>query len=161
MKMTGFWILVLSALFLTTKPLAFAASDSAPYDTLLISGEEKHLIAKLLTTMADNNVIKLLFEKKKLEKIGERIHHVHPMRFLGTVFTDGRLSSSMKEISRSGFKWDGFMEGFAERMRGEAKRGNLLPYVPGFAEAVHRNPEEIAAYIERLDFEGLVKYLIN
>ncbi len=131
-----------------------------PYELLSITAQEKQLISKLLTTMADNNVFQLLIEKGRLEKIGKNIHHIHPMRFLATVFSDQQLTECMREIRRSHFKWDGFMDGFAQRMKGEAAKGNLAPYVPGFASEVHRDPEVILSYILSQNFEGLVKFLI-
>jgi hypothetical protein len=153
-------VLFLCLLFFSS---AVRAEDPGPnpYQLLPISPSEKQLIAKLLTTMADNNVFQLLLEKGRLEKIGKNIHHIHPMRFLGTVFTDRHLSTCMREIRKSHFKWDGFMDGFAERMKGEAARGNLIPYVAGFASEVHRDADMILSYINSLNFEGLVKFLIS
>lgn len=132
-----------------------------PYNELRISQEEKDLIRKLLFTMAESSIFELLFEKGKLEKIGERINVVHPVRFLGTVFSDPRLVYCMKEIYKSSFKWDGFSEGFCERMRKEAAAGNLVMYLPGFAKAVKRPLDTIMTYVDVNDFEGLVKYLIK
>ncbi|NGX46020.1 MAG: hypothetical protein K940chlam2_01201 [Chlamydiae bacterium] len=137
------------------------SGQSSPYDNLTISAEEKMIIGRLLMTMAENNVFELLMEKKRLERWGEEIDHVHPVRFLGTVFTDPRLVHCMREIRRSSFKWNGFMEGFSERMREEATNNNLVKYVDGFAEAVKREPAELYPFFEQVDFEGLVKYLLN
>lgn len=136
-------------------------SEPSPYDSLAITAEDRKTICKLLMTMAENNVFKLLIEKKRLEQWGDEIYHVHPVRFLGTVFTDPRLIYFMREIRRSSFKWDGFVEGFAERMREEASRNNLVRYVDGFAEAVQRDSVEIYPFFEKADFEGLVKYLLK
>ena len=133
----------------------------SPYDTLLITAEEKVIIGRLLMTLAEDNVFKLLMERKRLERWGEQIGHVHPVRFLGTVFTDPRLTYCMREIKRSSFKWDGFVDGFAERMQEEAEKNNLVKYVQGFAAAVNRDPEGLYPYFEKADFEGLVKYLLK
>lgn len=162
MMRSRFYSVILAVLLIASRA-SFAAEpvSSSPYETLTISLEEKHLINKLLTTMAENNIFKLLLEKKRLEMIGENIQRVHPIRFLGTVFTDHHMVDCMHKIRESGFKWDGFVEGFGERMRQEAKRDNLAPYVPGFAEAVQRNPDKIMVYIKAVDFEGLVKFLLS
>ena len=163
MRLRGCY-LILCILFLTIKPFAFCANtySTNSYESLLITQEQKNQITELLRTMAENNVLKLIFKQGGLKEIGAFIQPVHPLRFLGTVFTDKRLTGYMREIRKSDFKWEGFMkEGFVERMRREARHGNLLPYVPGFARAVSRNPERIVSYIEAMDFEGLVIFLLS
>lgn len=131
------------------------------YQQLSISVTDKQNISSILTTMAENNVFKLLFQKKRLEKLGRDINHVHPIRFLGTVFSDQRLIHCMYEIRRSTFKWDGFLDGFSQRFKEEVKAGNVKPYIPGFAAALNIKAEDIQAYINYNDFEGLVIYLME
>ena len=130
------------------------------YHQLPITSEEKKMIAKIIYTMADNNVFKLLFEKKKLEKIGKKIHHVHPLKFLGTVFSDPTLVHHMRKIRESSFKWEGFMDGLAHRMVEESGRDNLRKYLPGFCAAINANLEVVTSYADRGDFEGLVISLL-
>ncbi len=132
-----------------------------PYDALPITIEEKQKIATILVTMAENNIFQLLFERKHLERLGQEINHVHPIRFIGTVFTDQRLSRCMGRIKRSGFKWDGFMDGFSERLLEEVKARNVNAYVPGLAESLQVDPEVIQAYVNRKDFRGLISFLIE
>ncbi len=111
--------------------------------------------------MAEDNVVKLLFKQNRLREIGRLIQPVHPLRFLGTVFSDRRLMRYMAEIRQSKFKWEEFIKGFVERMRYEAKLDNLLPYASGFAQMVNRDPVWITKYIETRDFEGLVLFLLS
>ena len=131
------------------------------YEMLPISIAERQKISAILTTMAENNVFKLLFEKKTLEKLGREIHHVHPIRFLGAVFTDPRLVHCMYEIRRSGFKWDGFIDGFSKRFLAEISDGNVNAYIPGFAASLDMKKEDIMTYVNYKDFEGLVLYLME
>lgn len=131
-----------------------------PYESLPISAEEKQKIAQLLNTMAENNVFMLLFEKKNLERLGQDITHVHPMRFIGTVFSSPRLKYCMHQIRRSGFKWDGFMDGFSERFAQELKANNINAYVPGLAEVLDVNEADMQKFIDKKDFEGLINFLM-
>ena len=131
------------------------------YEALPITFEEKQKIAKILITMAENNIFQLLFEKKHLERLGFEINHVHPIRFIGTVFSDPRLAHCMRRIKRSGFKWDGFMDGFSQRFREEIKANNINAYVPGLAESLNVKPEEIQAYVNNNDLEGLIIFLMG
>lgn len=126
------------------------------YSQLPINGEEKKIISKLVVTLAENNVFKLLFEKKKLEKLGKRINHVHPMKFLGTILGDPRLFHCLREIRKSTFKWEGFMDGLVRRMNEELSHNNIEKYIPGFASFVNKDPNKIQEFIERRDFEGMV-----
>lgn len=133
--------------------------DHEHYHQLPITEEEKQMIVKIILTMADNNVFKLLFEKKKLERIGKKIHHVHPIKFLGTVFSDPYLVDRMREIKDSSFKWEGFIDGLSLRMTEESSRGNLKKYLPGFCASINANLETVMSYADREDFEGLVSSL--
>lgn len=132
-----------------------------PYATLPISTEDKQKIRAILVTLAENNVVKLLFEKKRLERLGYEVNHVHPICFLGTVFSDPRLVHCIQKIRSSSFKWDGFIEGFSDRLRQEVKAGNVDSYVPSFAEHLNLSADEIQAYINYRDYEGLVLFLLE
>jgi len=147
------------------EPVVITNTSNA-YALLPITEKEAEIIWSIIDTMANNNLIVLGFKKSDLEKKGNKINHVHPLRFLGTVFSDPYLKSCMKEIRTSYFKWNGFFDGpsgngFAHRMEQEYNRNNLLPYVAGFSQAVKGNPDQIRAYIQKRDWEGLVKYLIK
>lgn len=159
MRLRGCY-LAICVLCLLAKPQLAISSDNA-YESLPITGTEKGLITELLRTMAEDNVVKLLFKQSHLKEIGRLIQPVHPLRFLGTVFSDRRLTRYMSEIRQSNFKWGEFIKGFVDRMRSEARQDNLLPYVPGFAQAVNRDPVWITNYIEARDFEGLVLFLLS
>lgn len=147
----------------TTPPITMAEEDLAEsqFDKLTISIDEKVKVGKILMTMAENSVIKLLFERKRLESWGHDIRHVHPLRFLGTVFTNPRLVHCMRRIRTSSFKWDGFIDGFSERFKDEIDSNNVLPYLPGFAETVGVEVAPLEKYVEKNDFEGLVLYLMK
>ncbi len=131
------------------------------YHRLPIHMDEKRKIKEILTTMAENSIFQLLFERKYLERLGQEVHHVHPIRFLGTIFSDPHLVHCMYIIRMSGFKWGGFIDGITERMKGEIKAGNVNLYVPGFAEHLNLRAEDIQGYINRRDIEGLVLFLME
>jgi len=45
-------------------------------------------------------------------------------------------------------------------MKTEYANNNLMQYVPGFAKVLNVNPEQVAAFIEKKDFEGLFRFLM-
>lgn len=131
------------------------------YEQLPLTGDERQKIGLILKTLAENNVVNLLFEKKHLERLGHDINHVHPLRFLGTVFKEPRLVYFVRQIRRSTFKWRGFIDGFSSRFNEEIKEGNVNAYLPGLAESLNVRVEEIQSYVNYQDFEGLVIFLLE
>lgn len=138
-----------------------AEEKKSPFDTLPISYEEKRKIERILMTLSENSVFKLLFEKKHLERLGHEVNHVHPIRFLGTVFSDQRLVYCLYRIRSSSFKWDGFVEGFSERFKEEIRANNVNQYIPSFAAYLNVKPEVIQSYINANDLEGLIVFLME
>ncbi len=136
-------------------------ADITDFNQLPLHDWEKQTIAHIVTTMAEKNVFQLLLEKKDMEKRGKRINHVHPLRFIGYVCSDLKLKRSLRLVRKNTFKWDGFIDGFAGRMREESGRNNLIRFLPGFAELVGVEPSDIMPYIQRLDCDGLVRFLIG
>ncbi|NGX39135.1 MAG: hypothetical protein KR126chlam1_00456 [Chlamydiae bacterium] len=131
------------------------------FDSLLVTERDRITIRRLLTTMAENNVFSLLFEKKRLERWGDEIYHVHPIRFLSVVFSDQHLIYCMQEIYKSMFKWNGFINGLSDKLNLELKAGNVQQYIPGFAALLGLSEEKLHAYVSHRDFEGLVVYLLK
>lgn len=142
-------------------PVTMASEELNPYEKLPVSVDEKVKIGKLLMTLAENSVVKLLFERKRLESWGHDINHLHPIRFLGTIFTNPRLIHCMRRIKTSSFKWDAFIEGFAKRFNQELKINNVNAYLPGFAESVGVELAPLQHYADKKDFEGMVLYLMK
>lgn len=131
------------------------------YEALPISDTEKEIIGKILTTMAENNLLNLWFQRKDLETLGQQIRSVHPIRFLGTVFSNPKLVRAMHDIRQSKFKWEGFIEGFTERLKEEVNLNNVYPYLSGFAIHVNMHPQQIKKYFDERNYEGLVLFLMH
>ncbi|MBS0604852.1 MAG: insulinase family protein [Verrucomicrobia bacterium] len=131
-----------------------------PFYQLPLTEKEKRFIKIIISTMADKNIIQLALEKRTLEKKGKKVNHVHPLRFVGYILSNSSLKSDLKAIKKSSFKWDAFIDGFSKRMREELSNGNVYKHVPGFAQQVGGDPEDIKHYIGKKDFEGLVKSLL-
>jgi hypothetical protein len=130
------------------------------YNGLPISENDKKLIRKLVNTLSDKNVFQLLLEKKELEKIGRQIRPVHPLRFLGYICSDAALRSGLASIHSNHFKWTSFVDGFKDKMREEARKGQIAPYIFGFSHEVSVDPNVVAGFLSKGDYEGLIKYFI-
>lgn len=122
---------------------------------------DKQLIYEIIDTMAANNPIVLGLKSSELKKKGRKINHVHPMKFLEVVFANLHLKTCMGEIKESYFKWNGFISGISQRLEEEFNRNNLLQYVPGLCQTLNANPEQLRKYIQKHEWENMIKYLIK
>jgi hypothetical protein len=148
---------------ITQEPLFFINSPSGqiePFYQLPLNEKEKKLIFELMKTIGEKNVWGLLFKKKEVEKLGKRVNHVHPMRFIGYILADPKMKKWLKNVRNSSFKWDHFIDGFSDRMKEEHAKNNIMHHVAGFSHLLSVDPNEITSYIENRDYEGLVKSLL-
>lgn len=131
------------------------------FQQLPLSDREKKIISFIVTTIAEKNIFQLALEKRSMEKKGKKIGQVHPLRFIGYIISDPELKNCLKQIRKSSFKWDAFIDGYAKRMKEEYANDNLFKYLPGFAAQVGASEAEVREYIVDKDFEGLVKALLK
>ena len=115
-------ILMLACVQLSAMSDTDTEANEKYYQELPISESDKRAITKLITTMAEKNVVQLGFKKKSLEKLGDQIYHVHPMRFFGYVFSEPDLLYGMYEIKKSYFKWENFIDGMSKKCARKQKR---------------------------------------
>ncbi|MEN9343987.1 MAG: hypothetical protein RLZZ453_774 [Chlamydiota bacterium] len=141
------------------EPKFMLAGNNSFYD-LPLSQDEKKTITAIITTMAENNIFQLAFHKSSLEKKGKKIDHVHPLRFMGHILSNHTLKNHIRTIKKSSFKWDALIDGFSKKMREQVSKNNVYQHLPGFAEAVGTTPDKLTPYIQRGDFEGIVKSLL-
>ena len=137
-------------------------TEEAPksFDRLLISEKDKKTLYKIVHTLGTSNVPKLLWKKRDLEKLGNSINHVHPMRFIATILLNPTLRADLQEVRRSFFKWNGFMDGFRRRMTEEFYKDNIQAYVLGFCDELEVKEEVVQHFVDRKDWEGLVKAIL-
>ncbi len=137
---------------------------------LPLSDEEQQSITKLIKKLADTGYMRLLLkEQGKMDELGDKVILVHPLRFIGYIFTNPSLKRRMSKImwdflgqKRRGFlHGHGKKEGFAKRMTKEANNKNLMQYLPGFAQSLGITVGSIEPYFYRHDWEGLLDFLLN
>jgi hypothetical protein len=137
-------------------------NNSSPesFFNLPLDDKEKRFIHSIISTIADKNLVQLVFERGNLEKKGKKINQVHPLRFMGYILSQHDLKERARIIKKSSFKWDAFIDGFAKRMKEELAKNNVYQHIPGFALQVGSTPEHINPFIHKKDFEGLVRSLL-
>jgi len=130
------------------------------YHDLICTDQDKAIIYELITTMAENRLLSLLLKKDHLEKIGEQINHVHPLKFLSTIFTNPRLKTCINDIFNDRFKKNGLMEGLGPSLEREARKGKLDPFIVDFSREVNVSPDSIRSYFQTRDWEELLYRLM-
>jgi hypothetical protein len=138
-------------------PMDKMTDETTPFYQLPITEKEKRIIHVIITTMAEKNILQLAFIKRTMEKKGKKIEHVHPLRFMGHVLSKSELRSCLRTIKKSSFKWDAFIDGFSRRMKEEYSNNNLYIHIPGFCHQIGGDQEEVTHFIQKKDWEGLVK----
>lgn len=90
-----------------------------------VTPSEESDIRFILTSLANRSLISLALIKSELEAAGARIDHLHPFRFLMTVFMDEEMKVCVRNIRSRGWVWEQFSGGLIECLRTEQRIGNL------------------------------------
>ena len=127
-----------------------------------VTKQEKKDMAYIITTLANDNLISVGVSKSSLKKAGDRIDHLHPFRFLITVFADEELKAGIHAIrDRGGWIWEGFIDGLTGSIEQEAAGGNLLQFTTDFAKKVKIQPSLIQPSLEKGKWSEFVDVLID
>lgn len=150
------------------KPLLAPSEFSTdPYYQLRLTPDDQKNISKMITNLGELGWFGLLKKKGEMEKLGDKVFPVHPMRFIGYIVSKSSLKKQLPKImgdfvKRKSFLWGhGKRIGFSQRMTNESNSGNLESYLPGFAKQVGVSEESLQPYFNSHDWEGMIKYLMN
>jgi len=130
------------------------AKSDPVYDNLVCTEEDQMLITTLILTLSESNPFTLIIQQEQLRKIGEQINHVHPFKFLGTIFSNPRLKLGMRNVMGNIFKAQGFLDGLAPSLTREASKGKLLQYLDKFAEEVGVDSTALKKLYENKNWSG-------
>ncbi len=136
-------------------------ASGASYSELAYSKEDQADIKELLETLSTQDMFGLLKRRSSLNELGDRIEHVHPLKFLEIIVTDNHLKSCLQEVDSSFFKRSAFLRGLSKSFGKKAKLGEIDPYIPDFSLAVHRPTKSIEPFFRDKNWKGLVKYLLS
>lgn len=127
-----------------------------------VSPEEKSDIRYIVTSLANKSLISIAFIKGDLESAGDRIDHLHPLRFLMTVFTDEELKVGIRNIRGKGWVWSHFTGGLKDCLSTEFSIGNMREdQILHFAQTVGIDPNVIFPSIYQKNWDELIDLLIT
>ncbi len=133
---------------------------SEDFYTLTLTQEDGQNIHFIIKSMAKSGWFTLLKKKSEMERCGDSVRHVHPLRFLGFIFSDPQRKHYMHMVKKSTIKWSQFKGGLFPNLKKEFDRGQLYPYLAGFAKAVGVEKQLLAHYIQREDWDGFLNALL-
>lgn len=127
-----------------------------------VSAAEKEDVAFILKTLSTNSWIKILKQKKALEKAGERVDHLHPFKWLLCIFGNEELNSCVHNIYGKAFVWKEFLLGTTTSLSQEASLGNLKrEYIIDFAAKLNIQPDILYPSLNSHQWEKFVDELIK
>ncbi len=123
--------------------------------------KEKKLIEEILRTMARESKGKLLLKATSLYSKGKKIDRVHPLSFLGFVFTHPELPNCMRQIREDTFKWWQFMDGIKKRLAEESNRNGLAPYLSSFCYLLKLDESHVRHLVDKGKWEDFVVFILK
>lgn len=129
---------------------------------LPVSESEKKDITFILKTLAQKSLASLWSYKSQLEYAGDRIDHLHPLRFLECIFTDNELKVYIYNIKkRGGWVWSEFIKGFKDSLQEESDIGNLKDeFLKDFVKKIGVELSLVYGVAQQQKWEDFVKTLI-
>jgi len=123
-----------------------------------LTENEKANIRYIITTLANTSTIGLAFYQKKLQQAGNNVDHVHPLKFLGYIFSDPKLKSDVPRIAS--MPWNRFANDMGESLGKAYQRENLKPeYIHEFAKQIGVPYESIQSYFQQRQWVSLIQAL--
>ena len=136
------------------------SQGSQDFYSLTLTQEDGQNIHYIIKSMAKSGWLALLKKKSELERCGDSIRHVHPLRFLGFIFSDPQRKHYIHMVKKSTIKWSQFKGGLFPNLKKEYDRGQLFPFLSSFAKAVGVDKQLLAHYIQREDWDGFLNALL-
>jgi hypothetical protein len=131
------------------------------YQQLTCSLEDMTCIEEIITTVGEYGKGSLFLKQSHLKQLETQIIHVHPLKFLATIFKSPSLRLCMNQIADDYFKWDHFMKGLSPRLTIEADKGKLEKHLLDFSADIGIASDHIRIYFQNRDWKSLVHALMS
>jgi hypothetical protein len=124
--------------------------------------DDKNNIAYVVKTLANKNEASLLFYKSTIESCGNKVNHVHPLKFLQVIFSDEELKVGMRNIRKKSLVWKSFRGGIVDSLSDETNVNNMREeYLPEFAASIGIDPNIIAPLYQQRNWREFVEALVT
>ena len=149
-------------------PSLDADGSVAAFQSLPLSTEDKQNIRDMVKgiAVANWNICSrnfAFYRKREIQGLGDTLKSVHPLRFLGYIFSQPSVTKNLETIREDATKWSRFIKGISEKLDDAASRGNLAAYSSGFATVIHRTSDTTAiqTMITERKWQDLITFLLS
>lgn len=119
-------------------------------------------ISFILGTMAKSSLISIATQRSALKRAGERIDHLHPLRFLEAIFSSEELKAYVAAVRNKSFVWKEFLSGIVGSLEDESKNKNLTQeQLREFATKFHLDLNPLMPLIKEKKWKEFVNQLID
>lgn len=126
-----------------------------------ITPTEKDDISKIVNTLGMSPYSTITKSESALKKAGDRIDHIHPLRFLLCIFQDDVMKASIAAMQNR-WVWGKFISGLKGHLEEEANRENLkIEYIHDLAGQLGIHPDLLYPSIVNHSWEQFVTLLIK
>lgn len=133
-----------------------------------VTDAEKENLRKLLKWMAKKTWAELLANSSGLNEIGDSIDHIHPLKFLQTIFisdpTDPseEMKGCLHSIRDRTLIWKKFTNGLFDSLEEESKRNNMRPeFINDFCANLKLNPNLVTTKIQERKWKEFMDTLLT
>ena len=127
-----------------------------------VKGDEKSNIAYIVKTLANKHETSLLVHKGSIQSAGKRVDHVHPLKFLSTIFENEELKVGMRNIRKRSWVWGNFRDGIADSLRDEQNVDNMKEeYLYEFAAPLKLDVNTVYALYVNGQWKEFVEALVT
>lgn len=128
-----------------------------------ITKEDKKNLAYIVNTLAYDSLWSIGTSTASIQKVGDKLEYLHPLRFVMIIFTDEELKAGAHAIrDRGGWIWDGFLGGITRSLTDEAARHNVKEaQIRDFAKVVKIDADLILPPLQQERWEDFVDILID
>lgn len=123
------------------------------------TAKDKKELEFLITKMAwEKNPKKLWDIADEMNAAGDRIMHLHPLKFLETICTDEKLCTGLKAIrERTILVWPSFAKGSVTTLKEEHALDNVIQYIEEFAEVIDVDVNLLMPLAKKEKWDAFVK----
>lgn len=136
------------------------SKEAEPFFALRLTPRDRKNIQLLLTDLADKTYLQLFVAQSSMNRKGDRVRVVHPMRFIGYILSDPHLHRCLKTVEKDPIKYKEFLRGFEEHMIEKESLNEFLLYAPGFAELIDVELQDVIDILESKNYGDLIKKFI-
>lgn len=127
-----------------------------------LTSKEKSDIKYIVNTLGMEALTSIAKQKSSLKKAGDRIRHIHPLKFLTCVFTDQEMIVSITAMQSRGWVWGDFFDGIKESLNEERGRNNMKEeFVFDFAKKISIDASLIHSQVMHGKWDDFMNTLIK